>query len=153
MLRRLNRIAQAQSEEVSLPNLSALTPWEYDRLLDLMRQVVAAKVATSAELEEIDALWGKCPPRTGNETFAPVEIPNGLERYWRYSSGPLGWRPYHFSRLKMVERLRVVELCNQYGWDDDGIVPLHLWESNDAEEMRVFLDLADEKYPADALRI
>jgi hypothetical protein len=152
MLRRLNRVAPAQSEEVSLPNLSVLTPWEYDRLIDLLRQVVETKRATSAELEEIDALWGKCPPRKGNERLAPVEISYSLERYWSYSGGASGWRPYSFRRLKMVERERFLELCNQYGWEDHRIVQLHQWDPDDAEEMRALLHLADVPPRSTALR-
>jgi hypothetical protein len=78
MLRRLDRIAPAEAEDESLPNLSVLSPWEYDRLMDLIDRI-AAKSLSPTESQELEALWGKCPVRgtkprrrKGNKPFEAV---------------------------------------------------------------------------------
>jgi hypothetical protein len=58
MLRRLDRIAPMAEEP--LPDLSALLPSEYDRFMDLAK----ADSLSDAELQEAEALLGKCPTQT-----------------------------------------------------------------------------------------
>ena len=144
MLKRLDRIAPAQPEEMQDRNLSVLTPWEYDRFRDLS----TARSLTTAEFQEAEALWGKCPIQTDNGRRAPIEISRSLEDYWKLFSGS-GWRPYSFRQLRMVERQRFLELCAQYGWEAGAghlrsrMVPLSQWRADEQAEMRALLDLAD----------
>jgi hypothetical protein len=142
MLRRLDRIAPAEAEDQSLPNLSVLSPWEYDRLMDLIDRI-AAKSLSPAESQELVALWGKCPVRTDGDRFVPVEIPRGSEKCWQFRDGASQWRPYNFDRLRMTERERYLALCAKYRGESRRMVPLEQWDPDDRVEMRALLDLAD----------
>jgi hypothetical protein len=150
MLRRLDWVAPTKMDDTSLPNLSVLSPQEYDRLRDLAKK---SDRVSPAELQEIETLLGKCPIRTDDSNFVPVEIPSELARYWTWSRGTSGWRSFGFDQLRMMELVRFIELCAQYGWEDDigyidlksRLVPLDQWHPDDQAEINALLDLADHK--------
>jgi hypothetical protein len=147
MLKRLDRFTVNEPNEIAVPNLSVLSPWEYDRLMILREQLQANDVGP-AEFREIEALFAKCPIRKEGDKFAPIEIPSSLQRYWQFRQGAEGWRHRELHRLNMVERALFLELCVVYGWEEDvadstaGMTPLSQWNVEDKAEMKALLDLA-----------
>src|ERR1700730_5313560 len=100
MLRRLDRIAPMAEEP--LPDLSVLLPSEYDRFMDLAK----ANSLSDAELQEAEALLGKCPIKTEGYKILVPKVPRMLEDYW-WSQG----RP---NRSHQVERKSFIGLCARY---------------------------------------
>jgi hypothetical protein len=153
MLRRLDRIAPDEKKERLRPNLSVLSPWEYDRFMDLAEKVYSLSLE---ERQELVALLGKCPVQTDEDkSRVPIKISLALAYYWGHRNGVSGWRSYQFHRLRMVERERFLTLCARYGWEDGSAVkgrmaPLEAWASDDQEEIQALLDLADSRNKARA---
>jgi hypothetical protein len=147
MLRRLDRIAPDKKEWL-LPDLSVLSPWEYDRIMDLWQNIRNLK---PEEEQEFLILWEKCPLQTDQDKFkVPIKISRSLAHYWEYRNGVSGWRYYQFHRLRMVERERFLTLCARYGWEDGFSVkgrmaPLEQWDTDDQEEIQALLDLVDSR--------
>jgi hypothetical protein len=154
MLRRLDRIAPDEKKERLRRDLSVLSPWEYDRFMDLAENVYSLSLE---EQRELVALLGKCPVQTDEDKFkVPIKISRTLAHYWEYRNGVSGWRSYEFHRLRMVERERFLALCARYGWEDgfsvkERMAPLEEWDPDDQEEIRALLDLADSRNKARAL--
>ena len=148
MLRRLDRIAPIEKKEPLRRDLSVLSPWEYDRLMDLWKNLRSLSLE---EQHELMALWKKCPVQTENDKHrVPITISRTLARYWEYRNGVSGWRNYSFHQLRMVERERFLALCATYGWEDgfsvkDRMAPLEQWDPDDQEEIQALLDLADSR--------
>jgi hypothetical protein len=153
MLRRLDRIAPDEKKERLLRDLSVLSPWEYDRFMDLAENVYSLSLE---EQRELVALLGKCPVQTDQDKIKiPIKISRTLAHYWEYRNGVSGWRSYEFHRLRMAERERFLALCTRYGWEDgfsvkDRMAPLEQWDPDDQEEIQALLDLADSRNKARA---
>ena len=146
MLRRLDPIAPPEKERWPRRDLAVLSPWQYDRLMDLSKQFASL---SARERREAAALLVKCPITADNErSLVPVRVSRTLAHYWEWSRGVSGWRSYSFHRLRMVERERFLELCAHYGWRDGlpvkgRMLPLEEWDPDDQEELNVLLELAD----------
>src|ERR1700730_16654165 len=136
MLRRLDRIAPMAEEP--LPDLSVLLPSEYDRFMDLAK----ADSLSDAELQEAEALLGKCPTHLKVTRFW---YPKSLE----YSKIIGGHRGDPTAPIRLSGS---VSLDYAPGTWEEGIsrlksrmVPLDEWHPDDRAEIKSLLDLADSR--------
>jgi hypothetical protein len=139
------------SEEIKVWDLSLLSPEDQDRANDLMDLI---KGSTDIEAEGLKAaitefenlveglpLLGDNDRRQGPKT----EVPRSLAYYWRWRQNASEWRNYAFDKLKKVQILRFVELCEQYGYrggSGSRIAPIDEWETDDREELIELLEIA-----------
>jgi hypothetical protein len=149
MMAKLDRLPI--SEEVKVWDLSLLSPEDQDRARDLMDLFLSS---TDIEAEGLKAaiiefeslveglpLLGENDRRQGPK----IEVPMGLEYYWRWQQKASEWRNYNFYELKKVQILRFVELCEQYGYREGNtreMAPIDEWEPVDREELTELLDAA-----------
>jgi hypothetical protein len=139
---RLDRIEAAIGAAPREPDLSYLEGWEIDRLLELRE--LLEKGPTPQLLEEFEEIVARCPILPpGIETRLRPSFPQSLIRYWRWqgSVDPRLPRGYFSARkLCYASRDRLIELCLEYGWDDetgetDAILPIDQWQSADLAEL------------------
>jgi hypothetical protein len=144
------------SEEIKVWDLSLLSPEDQDRANDLMDLI---KGSTDIEAEGLKAaitefenlveglpLLGENDRRQGPKT----EVPRSLAYYWRWRQNASEWRNYAFDKLKKVQIIRFVELCEQYGYrggSGSRIAPIDEWETDDREELTELLDIAAASAP------
>ena len=138
-------------EEVKVWDLSLLSPEDQDRAKDLMDLIqgstdieaegVKAAITEFENLVEGLPLLGDNDRRQGPKT----EVPRSLAYYWRWRQNASEWRNYAFDKLKKVQILRFVELCEQYGYrggSGSRIAPIDEWETDDREELTELLEIA-----------
>ena len=142
------------SEEIKVWDLSLLSPEDQDRakvLMDLIRgstdieaEGVKAAIIEFENLVDGLPLLGENDRRQGPK----VEVPRSLAYYWRWRQNASEWRNYAFDKLKKVQIIRFVELCEQYGYrggSGSRIAPIDEWETDDREELTELLDIAASK--------
>jgi hypothetical protein len=160
MHNKLDRLSgSADDDEQTCPDISLLSPEDQDRVYDVLakldgatgEQEISAKieenVVTVAELNEMFGLWTELPRLGPGEGFTGPNytIPLNLERHFRY---------FNSHRLKVTQKVRLVELCRKYGWEGEyptprgtteksfkrgntaQILPLNEWDSEDEAELR-----------------
>jgi hypothetical protein len=139
------------SEEIKVWDLSLLSPEDQDRANDLMDLI---RGSTDIEAEGLNAaiiefenlveglpLLGENDRRQGPK----IEVPRSLAYHWRWRQNASEWRNYSFDKLKKVQILRFVELCEQYGYrggSGSRIAPIDEWETDDREELTELLEIA-----------
>jgi hypothetical protein len=122
---------------------------------------------TVAELNEMFGLWAELPRLGPGEGFKgpsysiPYELCDYFTRVFRRENEGQ-WR-FDYHKLKLVQKVRFVELCRKYGWEgeypnpDRGrgrkrhwahrdpvrLLPLSQWDSEDEAELRSLLDVAE----------
>ena len=139
------------SEEIKVWDLSLLSPGDQDRAKDLMDLI---KGSTDIEVEglkaaitEFENLVEGLPLLGGNDRGQgpKIEVPRSLAYHWRLRQNALEWRNYAFDKLKKVQIIRFVELCEQYGYrggSGSRIAPIDEWQTDDREELTELLDIA-----------
>ena len=139
------------SEEIKVWDLSLLSPEDQDRAKDLMDLI---KGSTDIEVEglkaaitEFENLVEGLPLLGENDRGQgpKIAVPRGLAYHWRLRQNALEWRNYAFDKLKKVQILRFVELCEQYGYrggSGSRIAPIDEWETDDREELTELLEIA-----------
>jgi hypothetical protein len=156
MMAKLDRLPI--SEEVKVWDLSLLSPEDQDRAKDLMNLFLSA---TDIEAEGLKAaiiefenlveglpLLGENDRRQGPK----IEVPMGLGHYWqsRWRQHASEYRYYDFYKLKKVQIVRFVELCEQYGYREGNtreMAPIDEWETADREELAEMLKIAASTRP------
>ena len=132
-------------------DLNLLSGAEADRLVMLGYAYVAGE-ASPDETEELRCLLrasltltsdGRVPP--------PFPVPSSLQRYWRLqkfadTGFSLPGGNYSFSRLSFGDRARLMELCEEYGWEPEAdtvsIASLAEWDEGDLAELQHLFWLA-----------
>ena len=138
-------------EEVKVWDLSLLSPEDQDRakvLMDLIKgstdieaEGLKAAITEFENMVEGLPLLGENDRRQGPKT----EVPRSLAYYWRWRQNASEWRNYAFDKLKKVQIIRFVELCEQYGYrgrSGSRIAPIDEWETDDREELTELLEIA-----------
>ena len=154
LLARLDRLC-LPPEPVTCPDLSLLSPEDYDRVMELFEKCensIKGKQPTisSKELKDLQTLLEGLPTLGPDDRSAgpKIEVPGTLDQYWRYFHP--GTSNCSFDNLGKVQRLRFVELCSRYGWKK-GIslgglrmcmIPLSDWHTDDKMEMQALLGKA-----------
>jgi hypothetical protein len=123
-------------------DLSHLEGWEIDRLREL-NELVRLKGPTRQLLNEAGEIVARCPILPpGVETKLRPRFPLSLIRYWRSqgSVDPRVPRGYFNHKLCYASRDRLIELCLEYGWNDetgetDAILPIDQWRDADLAEL------------------
>ena len=138
------------SEEIKVWDLSLLSPEDQDRANDLMDLIqdstdIEAKGVKAAikfeNLVEGLPLLGKNDRGQGPK----IEVPRSLAHYWQWRQHASEWRDYSFDKLKKVQSIRFVELCEQYGFREGStgeMAPIDEWETDDREELTELLEIA-----------
>jgi hypothetical protein len=139
------------SEEIKVWDLSLLSPEDQDRANDLMDLIqgstdieaegLKAAITEFENLVEGLPLLGDNDRRQGPKT----EVPRSLAYYWRWRQNASEWRNYAFDKLKKVQILRFVELCEQYGYrggSGSKMASIDEWEPDDREELTELLEIA-----------
>jgi hypothetical protein len=138
-------------EKIKVWDLSLLSAEDQDRAWDLM-ELISASTDIEAEgvraaVTEFQNLVEGLPLLGGNDRRQgpKIEVPSSLAYYWRCRQNASEWRNYSFDKLKKVQILRFVELCEQYGYRGGGgstMTPIEEWETDDREELTELLDIA-----------
>jgi hypothetical protein len=166
-----------EDDEHMAPDISLLSPEDQDRAHEILakldgatgEQEICAKikenVVTVAELNEMFGLWAGLPRLGPGEGFKgpsyaiPYELCSSFTHFLRCENeGPVQPR-FDYHKLKLVQKVRFVELCRKYGWEgeypdpDRGrgrrhrdpvrLLPLNQWDSEDEAELRSLLDVAE----------
>jgi len=140
-------------EEIKVWDLSLLSPEDQDRAKDLMDLI---RGSTDIEAEGLNAainefenlveglpLLGENDRRQGPK----IEVPRSLGYHWQsqWRQHASEYRHYNFYKLKKVQILRFVELCEQYGYREGNtheMAPIDEWETDDREELAELLEIA-----------
>lgn len=165
-------------DEQTCPDISLLSPEDQDRAHELLAKIenveneheFLAKIndntITEAELRELSALLDDLPILGPGDDFKgpSYAIPHQLRRYFthflqRENEGQVQPQ-FDFDKLKLVQKVRFVELCRKYGWEGEypnpahfrdwmrrgpvNLVPLGDWDREDETEMRSLLDAAEK---------
>jgi hypothetical protein len=162
------------------PDISLLSPEDQDRVHEVLakldgatgEQEICAKIkenlVTVAELNEMFGLWVGLPRLGPGEGFKgpSYSIPDQLSDYFtdflRRENGKGVLPRFDFCKLKLVQNVRVVELCRKYGWEGEypnpdrhrgwkhrkrgdslGLLQLSEWDPDDEAELRSLLDVAE----------
>ena len=163
------------------PDISLLSPEDQDRAHELLEKIegveneqeflakINENTITEAELRELSDLFAELPQLGPGDRFKgpSYEIPLELCSYFT----PLlrreneGVHPqFDCNKLKLVQKVRFVELCRKYGWEGEypnpvrfggqrhglrrnpvNMVPLSQWDPEDEAELRSFLDTAEKQ--------
>ena len=144
---RLDRMEATRAAPVACPDLSHLEGWEIDRLRELSELLkLKGPVPLLNEVGEIVARCPLLPPGVENTSLRP-RFPQSLIRYWRWQGAvdprlPRG--SFNAHKLCYASRDRLIELCLEYGWDDetdetDAIRPTDQWRDADLAELTEIL--------------
>jgi hypothetical protein len=154
MMAKLDRLPTPKGEAKTW-DVSLLSPEKQDRYSKLSELIFQSKDINSRSLdgvflELIDLvddlpLLGPHDPQQG----PLIEVPGTLARYWQLPPGASKWRSYDFYRLSKIQTLRLVELCEQYGYVaglslieiKEQMTPLHQWRTDDRAKMKKLLDI------------
>jgi hypothetical protein len=139
------------SEEIKVWDLSLLSPEDQDRANDLMDLIQGSTdieaQGLKAAINEFENLVEGLPLLGDNDRRQgpKIEVPRSLAYYWRWRQNASEWRNYAFDKLKKVQILRFVELCEQYGYRGGScsrIAPIDEWHADDREELTELLEIA-----------
>jgi len=160
MLAKLEKVPIGTDDDEKIPDISLLAPEQQDRVLELFAKLGDpsdpnwCSGISDVELKELDGLIDDLPWIGMDNPFAgpDLNIPDALEFYWRWGQPARGWRHYSFFNLKCVQKVRFVELCVQYGYEEGMtsielkqlLLPLNQWEKGDQIEMLKLLDATAE---------
>lgn len=90
----------------------------------------------------------------------PLELCSYFTHFLRRENEGQVQPQFEFHKLKVVEKVRFVELCRKYGWEGEyprdysrhyftsgrwgipGLLPLSQWEPDDEAELRSLMDVA-----------
>ena len=77
------------------------------------------------------------------------DVTRELARYWEFQHGASKWRSLDFYKLGKVQTLRLLELCEKYGFTDGTetpvkaqMLPLQAWPSGHRAELQRLLEMA-----------
>ena len=181
MHNKLDRLSGSVDDgENTCPDISLLSPEDQDRAHELLAKIegveneqeflakINENTITEAELRELSYLFDELPQLGPGDRFKgpSYEIPLELCSYFthfrrRENEGRVQPR-FDCNKLKLVQKVRFVELCRKYGWEgeypnaDRGhvwkkhrdpvrLVALSEWDSEDEAELRSFLDTAEKQ--------
>jgi hypothetical protein len=165
MHNKLDRLSgSVDDDEQTCPDISLLSPEDQDRARELLAKIegveseqeflakINENTITEAELRELSDLFDGLPILGPGEGFKgpSFDIPLNLERHFR---------DFDLSTLKLVQKVRFVELCRKYGWEGEypnrghvwghwkhrdpvRLLPLSEWDSEDEAELRSLMDAA-----------
>jgi hypothetical protein len=160
MHNKLDQLSLSADEDDTCPDTSLLSPEDQDWVSEMCERIGQAENAATSGITEpearkfIDMLnalpWRGPSERREGPSF---DIPLTLERRFR---------GFNLSALKVVQKVRFVELCRRYGWeghyphpdrhgawkyrDPVSLVPLTQWEPDDEAELRALLDAAEKGF-------
>jgi hypothetical protein len=150
MLVKLDRL-DLPSQEPKCPDISLLSPAAQDRVFEQFRKnrnspneipTINRKVR-----DELERLLADLPILGPDDKPAgpKIEVPPALVHYWQWNQSTSTWRHYDFWKLKAVQKIRLAELCRDYGWREGTspkatMLPLCDWTEQDRDEMTAFLD-------------
>jgi hypothetical protein len=164
MHNKLDRLSgSVDDDEPTCPDTSLLSPEDQDWVQEIFAKISDAKdendfraKVSEAELRKLSDLLAELPRRSRGEGFAgpSFAIPRNLERLFQY---------FDLHTLKVVQKVRLVELCRKYGWegeypdpDRDGgwkkhrspvrLVPLCEWDAENEAELQALLKEAGVDY-------
>ena len=181
MHNKLDRLSGSVDDgEDTCPDISLLSPEDQDRAHELLEKIrgveneqeflakINENTITEAELRELSYLFDELPQLGPGDRFKgpSYEIPLELCSYFtqfrrRENEGRVQPR-FDCNKLKLVQKVRFVELCRKYGWEgeypnaDRGhvwkkhrdpvrLVALSEWDPEDEVELRSLLDTAEKQ--------
>lgn len=90
-------------------------------------------------------LLGRDDPKQG----PLIRVHHTLADYWQRQQPLSPWRSLDFYKLSKVQTLRFIELCEQYGFEEeaggfvkDKMAPLAVWQADDRTELQDMLNIA-----------
>jgi hypothetical protein len=151
MMAKLDRFPKKRGQE-KVWDVSLLSPEKQDRFNELSELILQSKDVNSGRMDgvflELIDLVDDLPLRGPNdpEQGPLIELPGELVRYWQWQPAS-NWRSYSFHKLSKVQTLRFLELCAQYGFNNETdftaqMLPLHAWPDCDRSELQDMLDIA-----------
>ena len=180
MHNKLDRLSGSVDDgEHTCPDISLLSPEDQDRAHELLAKIegveneqeflakINENTITEAELRELSYLFDELPQLGPGDGFKgpSYEIPLELCSYFTHfrRRENEGVHPqFDCDKLKLVQKVRFVELCRKYGWEGEypnpvrfggqrhglrrnpvNMVPLSEWDPEDEAELRSLLDVAD----------
>ena len=152
MMAKLDRFPKRWGQQ-KVWDVSLLSPEKQDRFNELSKLILQSKDVNSGSLDgvflELIDLVDDLPLRRFEEPEQGplIEVPGTLARYWQWQQPASKWRSYSFHKLSKVQTLRFVELCEQYGFENETdfkaqMLPLHAWPACDRAELKDMLDIA-----------
>jgi hypothetical protein len=174
MHNKLDRLSGSpDDDEHTCPDISLLSPEDQDWVDEMFEKIRAAKdevenVIAPAEGRKLLDLLNELPVLGRDDKFAgpDLDIPREIEMHFTlakwHEEGRHHWPSFDFfHKLKAVQKVRLVELCRQYGWEVEyprdrsrryfrlgkwgipGLLPLSQWDPEDEAELRSLLDVAE----------
>ena len=162
------------------PDISLLSPEDQDRAHELLTKIegveneheflakINENTITEAELRELSYLFDELPQLGPGDRFKgpsyeiPLELCSYFTHFRRRENEGRVQPQFDCDKLKLVQKVRFVELCRKYGWEGEypnpvrfggqrhglrrnpvNIVPLSEWDSEDEAELRSLLDVAE----------
>jgi hypothetical protein len=173
MNNKLDKLWASDNDEQTCPDISLLSPQDQDRVHEILAKIKGVKdehefwariqenIVTQVELREVLDLWEELPILGPGDGFKGPSygIPLELCSHFRRRENEGVHPQFDFHKLKMVQKVRFVELCRKYGWEgeypdpDRGrgqlhrcpvrLLALNQWDPEDEAELRSLLDVAE----------
>ena len=137
MHNKLDRLSGSVDDgEHTCPDISLLSPEDQDRAHELLEKIegveneqeflakINENTITEAELRELSYLFDELPQLGPGDGFKgpSYEIPLELRSYFTHfrRRENEGVHPqFDCDKLKLVQKVRFVELCRKYGWEGE----------------------------------
>ena len=180
MHNKLDRLSgSVDDDEQTCPDISLLSPEDQDRAHELLEKIegveneqeflakINENTITEAELRELSDLFVELPQFGPGDGFKgpSYEIPHQLcdhfTHFLRRENEGVHWQ-FDCDKLKLVQKVRFVELRRKYGWEGEypnpvcfgaqrlglrrnpvNMIPLSEWDFEDETELRSLLGLAE----------
>jgi hypothetical protein len=175
MNNKLDKLWASDNDEQTCPDISLLSPQDQDRVHEILAKIKDVKdehefwariqenIVTQVELREVLDLWEELPILGPGDGFKGPSygIPLELCSHFRRRENEGVHAQFDFHKLKLVQKVRFVELCRKYGWEGEyprdrsrnyfklakwgipGLLPLSQWDPEHEAELRSLLDVAE----------
>ena len=120
MHNKLNKLSLSGDEDDTCPDLSLLSPEDRDWVNEMCERVKQAEDAATSGITEAEArkfidMLNALPWRGWHEKRKgpSYDMSRNLERHFH---------DFDLSTLKVVQKVRFVELCRKYGWRESTLI-------------------------------